>query len=149
MELKMLLSVLTVGLVGTFAGWLKMKTMNTRNLVPFVAGVVVGAAFLSTAIAAGLVPAWRPVSVTPVVLVKYNSLYGFQPIASDATLAPTWKKEDVTAVVQTTYNSLYGFVPLRSDTSSGLGPKWKSEQITPWTEVVYSSLGQFVTKNSE
>lgn len=123
--------------------------MNTRTLFPFVAGVAVGAAFLSTAIAGGLVPAWRPANVTPVVLVTYDSLYGFRPIGSNSALAPTWKKEEVTAVVPTTYDSLFGFVPLKSNTPPGLGPSWKKEQVTPWTEVVYNSVGQFVTKNSE
>lgn len=123
--------------------------MNARSLIPFAAGVVVGAAFLSTAIAGGMVPAWRPANVTPVVLVTYDSLYGFRPIGSDSPLAPAWKKGEVTAIVATTYDSLYGFVPSKCNTSAGLRPNWKKEQVTPWTEVVYNSLGQFVTKNSE
>ena len=134
---------------GAIRGLAKTKTMNARSLIAFAAGVAVGAVFLSTAIAGGLVPAWRPANVTPVVLVTYDSLYGFRPIGSDSALAPCWKKGEVTPIVATTYDSLYGFVPLKSNTPPGLGPNWKKEQVTPWTEVVYNSLGQFVTKNSE
>ncbi len=123
--------------------------MKTRSLVPFFAGVVVGAVFLSTAFAVGIVPAWHTADVTPVVLVAYDSLYGFRPVGSNSPLAPSWKKEEVKAVVATTYDSLSGFVPLKSNSPSLLGPSWKKEQVTPWTEVVYNSLGQFVTKNSE
>lgn len=123
--------------------------MKVGSLVPFTAGVAVGAVLLSTAFAAGIVPAWRPADVTPVVFVKYDSLYGFRPVDTDSPLAPTWRKEQVTAVVATTFDTLNGFVPLKSDSPSSLGPSWRKEQVTPWTEVIYNTLGQFVTKNSE
>ena len=123
--------------------------MKKQTLIPFITGVGVGAVFLSTAFAAGLVPAWSKASVTPVVLVTYDSLYGFRPVGSDSSLAPTWKKDQVTAVVETTYDSLWGFVPLKSNSEKGLGPSWKKEQVTPWAEVVFNSSGQFVTKNSD
>lgn len=133
----------------THNGYLKKTSMTTRNVASFIAGAVFGGIFLSTAFAAGLVPAWNRAAVTPVVLVTYDSVNGFRPAGSASSLAPSWTKEEVTPVVETTYNSLAGFVPLRSNTPPSLGPHWTSAQVIPWTEVVYNSLGQFVTKSSE
>ena len=123
--------------------------MRIRNVVLFTAGVVVGGVLLSTAFAAGLVPAWDRASITPVVFVTYDPQGFFVPVDSTSLVTPTWTKKEVTPIVETTYDSLWGFVPLRSSVPAGLGPKWTTMQVKPWTEVVYNSLGQFVTKNSE
>jgi hypothetical protein len=123
--------------------------MKTSNILPFSAGLVVGAAFISTAFAAGLVPAWNSANVTPVVLVEYSSIHGFRPAGSDSPVTPSWTKDQVSPVVPTIYSSLYGFVPAKSDALTALAPNWRKEEVKPWTEVVFNSMGQFVTRHSQ
>jgi hypothetical protein len=121
--------------------------MKNGKLGSFLGGFIIGAVFVTSAVAA-IVPFWRKADVKPVVLVEYDQLYDFRPVGSDSPLAPSWPKEKVTPVALLKFDQLYDFVPLKSGTLAGLSPSWKKENVIPWVEVVVDKTGDFIPRHA-
>jgi hypothetical protein len=122
--------------------------INVRPVVPFAAGTIFGAVLISTAMAAGLAPYWNKQQVKPVVLVSYDSVYGFRLANDRYGTGPRWTKDEVTAIAATTYHQIYGFVPINTNQNIQIGPRWSNDEVVPWTQVVLDPAGDFVPSTS-
>jgi len=118
------------------------------SLSSFTAGLFIGMTGLSTVFAAtGLVNnIWKTAQVTPVVLCRYDNVYGFIPKTAPAgPRTPHWKKGQITPIVECRYDNIFNFTPLHS-VSSVMAPNWKKEFVTPWVEVVYTRNNEFQSR---
>ena len=125
---------------------LSLKRIGTRNIKPFIVGLLSGA-FVATAIAA-VVPYWPVAQVKPVVLVEWDQqFFKFSPIGTN-TLLVNWSKSEVVPVALLGYESEFGrFVPLKGGSGLGLTPSWTQREVVPWVEVVLDSQGVFVPRH--